>query len=177
MAIWSTVEPGIALFAVCLSVLRPLAAKFWEIRLVRTIVTLRVEPSPAQEEAYGTLQSGSAHLETEGTIQNRSGGGDIEAAMAEAVPGDIGRQTQTSERRQEPEIQQLESSIDFTKGTFSSSEGAITLELDREMTNPTMLPLRVTFAGLDIPEIALNRWSQQSWRFSKRDSRSKSVQS
>ncbi|KAK0113837.1 hypothetical protein ONS95_014084 [Cadophora gregata] len=171
VAIWSTVEPGIALFAVCLSVLRPLAARFWDIRLVRTIATLRIDPEPVQEEAYGTLQSGSARLGTEATMQSRQREGDVEAAMAEVAPGNILRPSHTSERQQESDSQQFESSFDFSKATVSSSEAPFTLELDREMTNPTMLPLHVIFAGLDVPEMSLNRWSQQSWGFSKRDSK------
>jgi len=166
------------LFAVCLSVLRPLAARFWDIRLVRTIVTLRVEPVPAQEEAYGTLQSESTHLETDLAIQSRLRDGDIEAAMIEVVPSEPMRPSHTSERRQEPQMQQLESSSELSKATVSGDEGVVTLELDREMTNPTMLPLRVTFAGLDVPELSLNRWSQQSWGFSKnKNSKMKSTQS
>ena len=75
-------------------------------------------------------------------------------------------------------MQQLESSSELSKATVSGDEGVVTLELDREMTNPTMLPLRVTFAGLDVPELSLNRWSQQSWGFSKnKNSKMKSTQS
>ncbi|RDW84361.1 hypothetical protein BP6252_01951 [Coleophoma cylindrospora] len=151
VAVWSTVEPGIALFAVCLSVLRPLLVRIMTSKsgkCIRTIASLGVDLSPDEENPYGTLAGGlkgdrmEVPLPTPPVHQRDA---DLEAATFKLFANS------THQSRAAPQV---------LKSTPTQSTA--TLELDHEMTNPVMFPMRIKFEGLNTPELVLNRWSHMS---------------
>ncbi|RDW60213.1 hypothetical protein BP5796_11819 [Coleophoma crateriformis] len=152
VAIWSTVEPGIALFAVCLSVLRPLLARIMASKsgkCIRKIATLGVDLSPDQQNPYGTLSGGlegdrmEFALPTPSQVHQRDA--DLGAATFKLFTNPI------HQSRAAPQVLQS-----------TPAQSTTTLELDHEMTNPVMFPMHIKFEGLNIPELVLNRWSKIS---------------